>query len=342
MNSVNRFYITSNKLGAGKTVLAASLLLKLIAKGRKVGYFKPFCSNKSDDGDVAFFRQLDNCFVIDPVALRLDAVVDSSPAVVIEQVKESVDGLDVNYDTLIVEGPSLQLPNGDSLDLSYYLPKALDAGVLVISEYEVDRSLESLAETFKASFEERLLGTIVNLVTGHRIRHVNGLLSKKIREDMKSLGVVPEDRLMLSITLGDLADHLDAKWVAGQEKASELVERFIIGGNIMDSGQTYFGRGSNEAVVVRGDRPDIQLAALTTSINALILTGGHYPVEYVRHEVEREGVSLMVVPHKTNMAMDILSKALTKVTPYHYQKVLRFQELLDLHCDMDPIYSDAT
>ena len=75
----------------------------------------------------------------------------------------------------------------------------------------------------------------------------------------------------------------------GEEQGDNLVERYLIGANLMDSGDTYFNRVDNKAVIVRGDRPDLQLSALTGPVVGLINTGGHQPVEYLLHEVEQLG-----------------------------------------------------
>ena len=55
----------------------------------------------------------------------------------------------------------------------------------------------------------------------------------------------------------------------------------------------------NKAVIVRGDRPDLQMAALNTSTACIVLTKGVEPIEYVRYEAEQEEVSLIVVETDT-------------------------------------------
>jgi BioD-like phosphotransacetylase family protein len=142
---------------------------------------------------------------------------------------------------------------------------------------------------------------------------------------------------MASVTLGQIAQHLDGQWVLGQEKAHDLVENFLIGGNIMDSGVTYFGRMESKAVIVRGDRPDIQLAALSTPTTCLILTGGHEPIQYVYHQAEQEEVPLLVVQTDTISAAHALDTVLEGSTIHHPRKLERFQELTEEYVDVAAI-----
>ena len=84
--------------------------------------------------------------------------------------------------------------------------------------------------------------------------------------------VVPETCVMLAPKVGQVADHLDAVWTLEPVNADAPVERFLIGGNIMDNGPTYYGRYRNQAVITRAQRPDIQLASMLPQTRFLVLT----------------------------------------------------------------------
>ena len=65
-----------------------------------------------------------------------------------------------------------------------------------------------------------------------------------------------------------------------------------MGGWGLDAGELYFGLRESKAVIVRGDRPDMQMAALTTPTTCMLLTQGIEPIEYVRNEAELEEVPI--------------------------------------------------
>ena len=100
---------------------------------------------------------------------------------------------------------------------------------------------------------------------------------------------------MLVPTVAQVADHLDVVWTPEPVNADAPVERFLIGGNIMDNGRTYYGRYANQAVIVRAQRPDIQLASMLPKTRCLVLTGPGDPTEYVKAEARERDIPLLQV-----------------------------------------------
>ncbi len=334
---MNVLYITSQRPGAGKSAAAMAILSALAERGRRVGYFKPFANGPGPDGDVDFARQVaawgEAGLVVEPLSPRPDASSPSAVARAVEGVKVAVAAAP-RCDVLILEGPSLRDDESDLSALSLRIVEELNARVLLMAAYSPGMGLEGLSRDAGA-FGHRLLGVVLNMVTRHRLREAEELARRPEAADAGLLGVVPEDRLMLSVTLGQAAEGLDGRWVMGREGAGRLVERFLIGGNLMDSGNAYFGRKEATVVIVRGDRPDIQLAALASPLHGLIITGGHRPTEYLYHEVERLNVPLVVAPGRTDAAVDALALALDAANGRHPAKVARFRELLATRCGLE-------
>ena len=253
------------------------------------------------------------------------------------ELRRSVGGLAAGNDVVLVEGPSLCAPDGSPSPLSGSLAEALDARVLLIFHYRPGLLIEQVLSACEP-FGQKLLGVLINSVTRYKEREVRLTLGSGVGANgMKCMGTLPEDPLMLSVTLGQLAEHLNGEWVIGQQRAQDLVETYLIGGNIMDSGATYFGRGHNKAVIARGDRPDIHLAALSTPTTCLVLTGGHRPIEYVHYQAQQEEVPVIVVQADTISTAQALSSVNDRSTIHHPKKLERFLELLRLHADMDSL-----
>ena len=181
-------------------------------------------------------------------------------------------------------------------------------------------------------FGSRLAGVVVNGVTRYKVREICSTLKAATEpKGINLLGIIPEDRFMLSATVGQIAEHIGGRWLSGQDHAQDLVEHILIGGNIMDSGASYFGRLENKAVVVRGDRPDIQLSALATPTSCLILTGGYEVNQYVRHEAERQDVPVLLVSGGTLSTSDLLATMPECHTSQHPRKLERYEELVHEH-----------
>ena len=107
----------------------------------------------------------------------------------------------------------------------------------------------------------------------------------------------------------------------------------------LDPGELRFGLYDNNAIVVRGDRPDIQMSALNSSVSCLVLTGGIEPIEYITYEAGEEEVPVMVVEADTDSTMYALNEVTSGARMNSAAKVARFAELLRTHADSDMLRS---
>ncbi len=117
----------------------------------------------------------------------------------------------------------------------------------------------------------------------------------------KILGLKPENRRLLAITVGELAESIGGKIINHQEKSGELVENYMLGAMVADSGLDYFNRKKNKAAVIRQERLDMQLAALETSTTCLVLSGGTQPPAYrVLQKAESRGIPIITTAAAVN------------------------------------------
>ena len=331
-------FITSDRPGAGKTALASSLAARWSQAGKRVGYFKPLSANPLDDADVSFVAR---DVVSDGAGESPIATPEDTRAALSQDIstglKQSLDTLESDKDVVLVEGPSLLFPEGESSPIAPVLAEALDARVLLVLRYAPDLENGRVLEACGA-FDGRLAGVLINSVTRYKEREARTNLTQTLEsKGIKFLGALPEDRLLMGVTVDQLASHLDGRWVTGQERSQSLLERFLIGGNVMDWGVNYFGRFENQAVIVRGDRPDIHMSALSTATACLVLTGGHDPIQYVYHQAEQLEVPLLVVQGDTLSTAQALENVLDRSTIHHPAKVERFLELVREKADLEAI-----
>ena len=116
----------------------------------------------------------------------------------------------------------------------------------------------------------------------------------------------------------------------------------MLGGWFLDHGAYVFGRRENKAVVVRGDRPDLQMAALDTDTVCLILTNGKSPVQYIMHHAQLRQTPLLATQFGTLETMEMLHNIDERVTCSNANKVQYFAELLETYCDVDSLTALAT
>jgi hypothetical protein len=181
-------------------------------------------------------------------------------------------------------------------------------------------------------FGENLLGVVVNKVPRSRVEHLYNQLS-----GVDILGVLPEDRVLISLTVGELAEHIGGEILNCAEKSSELVEDFMLGAMTVDSGLDYFGRKASKAVVVRGERPDMQLAALETSTKCLVVSGVP-PIHTVLRRAEDRGVPIILTKGDTISTVNSIELALGKTRFNQEKKLSRLGEIMEQQFNFQALY----
>ena len=145
------------------------------------------------------------------------------------------------------------------------------------------------------------------------------------------MALLPEDRRLQAVTVDRIAEHLNGEYFLGQDKKDQLFDNVLIGGIVLDNGVEYFDINHTKAVLVRADRPDIQMAALQTPTRCLVLTGGHRPIQYIEHEAREEEVPVILVQQGTLEASRQLDTLFDGASVHHLDKADAFAELLQCH-----------
>ena len=336
--------IAADRPGSGKTSLAGALLLHLVSVNKRATYYKPLSQLGENDSDGHFFSQsllADNSLPPAPYSSALPQAGTALDGGLSTHVQAQVNQLKGQADAVLLEGPGLGNTDGTSSSLPVELATATDSRVVAVFWYSKTLTADSVAGACQP-LGDRLAGVLINGVTAFRGQQARNALGAELAaKGIPVLGVVPEDRTMLGVSVQQIADYLNGRWVQEPENVDARVERFLIGGNIMDSGPSYFGRNTNQAIITRGARPDIQMASLTCEPCCLVLTCGEEPAEYVKAEAMQKGVPLILVDAKTIETADSLGGLLDLSTSRSLQKIQRFFHLLEDNADLETLTSLA-
>ena len=306
-------YVVSAEEAAGKTAVCAGLSRYLLGEGKKVGYLKPAVSEGGADGDAAFMKQV----------LGLSDVVNAP---------DVLQGRDV----VLVEAMLGSSPDDAVSRDTYGAAREMQAKAIVVEAYS--ESVARFTDSYQG-FGEGLLGVILNKVPASQLKRLQDEAAKQFgAAGIKVLGVLPEDRVLFAITVGELADSIQGKILNNTEKSVDLVEDFMLGAMVVDSGLDYFGRKSHKAAVVRQDRPDMQLAALETSTSCLILSGSNQPPIYsVLEKAESRGIPIIATESATGDIVASLEDALGKSRFSQEKKLPKLTEVMRQHLDLQTV-----
>jgi len=329
-------YIASDGRGAGKTALSAALAVILSRQVGSVGVFKPFAAlgvPPDSDPDGASYQALlgqaaDGWPVEAPSGGLTQRAIDGAT----QALARVSDG----RDAVVVEGTNALTPEDTAR-----LVTAMDARVVVVSAYRRQLTAADLAP-WRETLADSLTGCVVNGVTRHLGTEAEERLLPSFRtegetEGIACLGLIPEERRLLGVSVRQLAQHLNGRFVSDGPNTESLLERFQVGALSLDPGEQWFAQYSDNAVIARGDRPDVQMSALKASISCLVLTNGIDPIEYVTYEAKQEEVPVMVVGTDTMATMDALNTLTERALFDHPRKLERFVQLVEEHVDLGPV-----
>jgi len=308
-------YIVSAEEAAGKTAICAGLARNLMNDGKKAGYLKPQVAGKDgSDGDIVFMKEI----------LGLADAVNAP---------DVVKGRDI----VLVEarlGPGAD----DAVSKETYgAVKEMKAKAIAVEACTTGEP-SRYTDVYKG-FGENLLGVIINKVPESQLQSVKDEAAEQFGGvGIKVLAVIPENRVLLAITIGELAESVRGKILNNPEKSAELVENFMLGAMVVDSGLDYFGRKSNKAVIVRQDRPDMQLAALETSTKCLVLTGSKEPPVYnVLQKAEARGIPIIATEAEVKDIVAGLEDNLLSTRLNQEKKLSRLAEIVKQNLDIKAV-----
>jgi BioD-like phosphotransacetylase family protein len=288
-------FIVSREEAAGKTALCAGLAINFSNDGGKAGYVK-----STADADTDFMEQV--------------------PGV------DIISGTDVKgYDIVLMEG-KLGKSGDDKLSrAAYAAAEKMKAKVIAVEVYPGEAEIYSdVYQRFGGSF----LGVVLNKVPASQLKRVQEEAGARFgAAGIKLLGVIPENRVLMAITVGELAESLGAKILNSEGKSDELVESYMLGALVVDSGLDYFGRKNRKAAVLRHDRPDMQLAALETSTTCLVLGGGEKPpMPSVLDKAESRGIPIIATSGAINDIITVIESTLLETRFKQTKKLARLAE----------------
>ena len=245
---------------AGKTTVAVGLTQRLSGEGHRTALLR-LAGDEHAPQDAALFASL-------PFnAHRQNHPVDLSTAA----------SADADY--LLVEAPA-----GDPAAAL----TALGGAAIAVVRYSA-RPGRGAVE-FCRSLGHSLAALVLTCVPAPRRDTVRQAL---VEAGLPLLALVPEDRTLAAPTLADAVAALEARATYLNDNRQRLLDRPLISSISADPGQGYFARYNPSAVIVRGDKPDLQLAALNAGAPCLIVTGGLPPLSYVVDRAEEEEIPIL-------------------------------------------------
>jgi len=229
-------YVTSAETFSGKSSLCVGLGLRFRRDGFRVGYMKPISSTakringRPIDEDVEFIKELfqleEDSEILAPVCLdplTLESILRGERMDVKQRIKKAYEQASKDKDVMLLGGGA-SLTDGALVGLpSQKVAELLGAWELVIIRYRDDLSLNSLLLRQEV-FGESMLGAVLNAVPRRRLEYVRRTVRPFLEgRGIRVYAILPEERVLLSMSVGELAEVLGGRILNSPEKASAEV-----------------------------------------------------------------------------------------------------------------------
>jgi len=357
-------YIGSTSGYSGKNTITVGLGLAFQKAGLRIGYMKPVGAMPVEteaglaDEDALFVRQalgLENDPAHTPTAMtpvvvthdfKMDAFEGRLPGIgdggLAGRVRTAYQGLEKGRDLMLVAGSgSMYSGKYSGLD-AVGLVKTLGATggtfkALVIDRFEKELNYDLLL-MLNEQMQGGLAGVVLNDVPPTFLEEVSGHLAPFLESrGIPVLGILPRDPLMGSITVGDLATRLGGKVISAHHRTDRVVSQFLIGTMQVENFMLHFRKKKNAAVIVGGDRSDVQLVALEGDCPCLVLTGNLYPNDVILTRSEVLETSIIIVREDTFTVAKKMENLLTRHKMRDAVKVRQGAELVAKHLRLDTL-----
>jgi hypothetical protein len=302
---------------AGKSSLASAIAVSLAYEGRRMLLLRLAGSEagaEAASADAAFFQTL-------PFARgRGGQPVSVTDALAVAAEQRQAGAL------LLLEAPE----GADAPALA----AELDASVVLAVRTTDGSPPAALSDTARA-LGDRLLGVVALAVPAGLVGSARSTMSA---DSWPLLGVIPEDATLYAPSVLELAEALDAEVVLGEPTDADIIEHLMIGSITTDPGQPYYARPRNRrAVITRSDKTDLQLAAMHTDIDCLILTGGVAPSPYTIDRAADNEITVLLTKADTCGAVKLVEDIFFSTRFASEEKLERMRALLAEHFDWETL-----
>jgi BioD-like phosphotransacetylase family protein len=345
--SAKYLLVGSPEAYSGKSAIILGMAHQFKEKGLDITYGKPVGTCLGDTS--VNVVEEDVLFIAQTLDLSKNRVLSTLLSLDEATIARRISGVDqTNYhhllqeyiqvstgELVLLEGAGT-LEEGSLFDLALpQIAQNLDASVVLVTRFRSGLVVDALLSA-KQRLGDRLTGVLINDIPVDRLEMATTQIKPFLEHhEIDVLGLLPHNELLRSVSVGELVHQLDAEVLCRADRMELMVESLKIGAMNVNSALGYFRKGRNMAVVTGGDRTDIQLAALETSTQCLILTGHLPPSPAVLSRAEDLEVPILSVDLDTLTTVEIIDRAFGQVRLHEPIKVQAICQMMAAHFDID-------
>ena len=349
-------YLTTTEPHCGKSVVSLGLTRRLLRKSQRLAVFRPIINTPPEEGRDKNIDLLLTYFKLDlpyehtyafQYAEAVDLLAQDSIDKFLGKVIEKYKYLEDNYDFVLCIGSDLsEESTAFEFDANVAIAQALGSPALILTSASNNDADEILSPIHLAldTFHEKgcpVIGVIVNRASSSQTEQLRKALKRELPGDI-AFSVIPEDPMLSSPTIKEIAEHLDAEVLYGESRLSRLVSDYMV---IAMQMQNYLERLKRNALLITpGDRGEIILSALEAHrstnyppVAGLLLTTGERPAKSVARLLDGlpDTLPILAVETETFETVSRINAVRSYITAENKAKIKRALQLYSDHVDVD-------
>jgi uncharacterized protein len=347
-------YIGSTTGFSGKNLITLALGKKFRDSGLNLGFMKPVGAvPKEIDGKMVdedayktaqFLGLSSDPSMLTPVLVSQDFKMKAYTGECLlykNDIKKAYDELGKDKDLTLVGGSGSFLFSGKYCQLDgLSISRLLGTKVILIDRFQRELNYDYLIAAQEVLGDD-LLGVILNDVPDYFMQETKDFVVPMLENrQVKVLGTIPHDDVLKAITIGDLASQLGGRIISMHAKSDQIVQNFLIGTMQIENFMTHFHKNKNVAVIVGGDRSDLQLVALEGNCPCLILTGNIYPNDIILTRSEVLGTPIIVAREDTFTVAQKMENILNRTKLREPVKIDQGCSLVNENIDYTQLFKD--
>jgi uncharacterized protein len=325
----------------GKTGVILGIIHQLKSRNIDVSYIKPISSSFDEEEDV------DTKLIEKILSLPQDRIVPPLIHMDWDKISQKIENQDTNDylsnvisqiksiqgDLVLIEGAGT-LDEGALFGMSLSeIAEKIDCPVVLVVKTKGYPPVDSILKA-KKELGNRLIGIVINGVLPEQVEMIQTQLkSYLISQGISILGILPQNSLLASISVREIAKQLRARILCRSDRLDLMVESLMIGAMNVNAALEYFRKYRNKAVVTGSDRTDLHFAALETSTSCLILTGTTPPDPILLSRAEDLEVPVLAVNLDTLTTIEIIENSFGRARIQEDIKINCIQELMAQYFD---------
>lgn len=329
-----KLYVTAMEPQSGKSVVALGLMELLSARVERLGFFRPIVPSADEpDAQIELIRRR---YQLAAPYEQMHALSQEEAAAVPayeelrKRVVEAYKQLEQGCDFVLCEGTDFTSATS-ALDygLNADLANELGAPVLVVVKGGTTEETVASVRAARNSLAHKgctIFGVVVNRVPAERVEELSRILGAQ--DGSEPVYVLPELPELAFPTVGEIADELGAEILSGSSE--EALQRDVRDVRVAAMSVEHFidDLVDGTLVVVPGDRPDILVASLASTVSpaiptvaGVLVTGGYPLSETVRRLLESAPFPVLNAEQPLHVAANVVQSVRPVIRAENERKI---------------------